>query len=383
MSLLEICGLKKAFGGKEVLDGLDLKLERGRSLALLGPSGTGKSTLLRLVAGLERPDAGSVFIGGRDVTRLPPEKRGVALIFQDYALFDNYDVAGNIAFSLKLRRRPAREIAETVEKLAALTWLTGMERRRPCTLSGGEKQRVALARALAANPTLILMDEPFSGLDTALRENVLFQTRQLLTRMGCTAVIVTHDWAEACAFGDGVALMDNGRILQSGVPEEVYSRPVSAAAAKLTGPANILPCVVSDGCARSALGVFPLCGENFNEEMFHVEHLGKFPSRGGGSRQKMFHVEHFGISSSGGSEFCAQLCVRPEKISVVPDGQGEAEVASVGFSGRDYLCVLRCGDRLVKALLPSGKGLSAGARASLRVSSRDLWLIPAKREDCE
>lgn len=245
--MLELRNVSKSFGGKKVLDGVSLALDEGSRTALLGPSGTGKSTLLRVVAGLEAPDGGEVWIGGQNVTERPPEARGAALIFQDYALFDNYDVAGNVAFSLKIRRRPRREIAAAVAEMLALVGLSGFESRAVRTLSGGEKQRVALARVLAARPRLILMDEPFSGLDAALRGSVLDSTRELLAAQGCTSVIVTHDWNEACAFGSRVAVMDGGAAVLIGSDLPYLTAPVFSRAFALLEDHDVVLGPSADG----------------------------------------------------------------------------------------------------------------------------------------
>ena len=231
--LLELKGIRKRFGELEVLRGVDLALYPVEILALLGPSGCGKTTLLRVVAGLEVPDAGRVFLEGRDITALPPEKRGIGFVFQDYALFPNLTALGNVAFGLKGKYRLAR-----ARKALERVGMTLFQDRRPGELSGGQQQRVALARALAPGPKLVLLDEPFSSLDAGLRAATREEVRKVLKETGTAALLVTHDQEEAISFADRLGVMRGGEILQVGTPEEVYLRPKTPLVAQVLGRTN-------------------------------------------------------------------------------------------------------------------------------------------------
>ena len=237
--MLELQNIRKQFNGKTVADGINLHVARGSLLAILGRSGCGKSTLLNIAAGLTAPDGGRVLLGGTDITALPPEKRRISLMFQDYALLPHLTVLQNTAFGLKMRGTAKRQAEEAAEAMLEQVGLSGEGHRRPDTLSGGEQQRVALARALAAEPKLLLLDEPFSSLDTGLRSSLRNLTRAQAGRLNIPAVLVTHDPEEAFLMADRIALMADGRIIQEGSPDELGAHPNSAAAAKLLGCRNV------------------------------------------------------------------------------------------------------------------------------------------------
>nr|WP_279232641.1 ABC transporter ATP-binding protein [Thermus neutrinimicus] len=230
--------LEKRFPGFQLA--LDLTALEGEVLALLGPSGSGKSTLLKLITGLLSPDRGFVRFGGRDLTPLPPERRGIGFLFQDYALFPHLTVAENIAFGLVEARWPRKEREARVKELLERMELVSHARKRPQELSGGEQQRVALARALAPRPRLLLLDEPLGALDLRLREELLFFLRRTLRREGVTTLVVTHDQGEAFLLAHRVALLRQGRIVQVGLPEEVYARPKDLWTARFLGHKNLL-----------------------------------------------------------------------------------------------------------------------------------------------
>ena len=255
--LLAVEGLHKSFGATKVLDDFNLALHAGEMLSLLGPSGCGKTTMLRLIAGLERADQGMISLDGSTVDGdgawVRPEGRHVGMVFQDWALFPHRDVAGNVGYGVPRRQR-AVEVAKTLE----LVNLPGMQSRTPDTLSGGQQQRVALARALAPKPTVLLLDEPFSNLDAALRRDVRTEVRELLRDAEMTAVFVTHDREEALVLGDRVAVMDAGRIVQTGTPADVYQHPATPWAAAFVGAVSLYPAVAAGGVAEADFGPIPL-----------------------------------------------------------------------------------------------------------------------------
>ena len=241
---LALQGVSKSFGGVPALLPLDLSLPEGELLAVLGPSGCGKTTTLRIVAGFEAPDAGTVRIGGRDVTRLPPNKRGLGMVFQNYSLFPHMSVAENVGFGLRMRGEDAATRAARVQAMLDLVRLDGMGARSVHELSGGQQQRIALARALAPGPRILLLDEPLGALDKNLREGMQFELRQIQRQMGITSILVTHDQEEALTMSDRVAVMQGGRIVQAGPPKEVYDTPRTLFVAEFLGTANVLEATV-------------------------------------------------------------------------------------------------------------------------------------------
>ena len=308
---LRLRGLRKSFGDVEAVAGLDLDVPDGSTCALLGPSGCGKTTTLRLIAGLERPDAGTIEIGGELVAgpgrSVAAERRRIGMVFQDYALFPHLDVAGNVGYALG--RRPDRE---RVEEALKAVGLGGLGRRNPHQLSGGQQQRVALARALVAEPRAVLLDEPFSNLDAGLRARVREEVREILDERGVTSVFVTHDQEEALSVADLVAVVNEGTVEQLGTPEEVYSRPATRWVAGFLGEIEVLPGEASDGSIACELGQLP----NHNELEGEVDVL-----------------------------------VRPESLAIgtlePPDRRSQkATVVSRQFYGHDQLVELR---------LPSGR----------------------------
>jgi iron(III) transport system ATP-binding protein len=256
--VIDVTALSKRFGDHPVLDHVDLHVARGEVVAVVGPSGCGKTTLLRILAGLERPDAGEVHIDGTRVasadTHTPPEARQVGLVFQDFALFPHLRVDANIAFGLKHLPRAERD-ARVTQALRRLD-LAKLGSRHTHELSGGQQQRVALARAIAREPRVLLMDEPFSSLDMALRRRLRVELRETLADIGIATVFVTHDQHEALSLADRVAVMAKGRIAQCDRPEVVYRRPASVAVAHATGQASVLPGRARAGTVETALGTF-------------------------------------------------------------------------------------------------------------------------------
>jgi putative spermidine/putrescine transport system ATP-binding protein len=234
-AFLDIAGAEKGFGGTSVLGGVDLGVARGEFVSLLGPSGCGKTTLLRIVAGLLRPDRGHVRLDGDDITRRPPHKRDVGVVFQSYALFPHLNVAQNVAFGLRARGAGRAEIGVAVERFLAMVQLGHLAERPVAGLSGGQQQRVAVARALAVQPKLLLLDEPFSALDRKLREGMQIELRRLLRELGTTAIFVTHDQEEALTMSDRIAVMHGGAIEHLGTPEAIYRRPATPFALEFVG----------------------------------------------------------------------------------------------------------------------------------------------------
>ena len=239
--LLELKNIKKSFTpGEDVLDDICLTVARGEFVTLLGSSGCGKTTTLRIIAGLEQTDSGSVWINGQDVTKLPPDKRDVNTVFQNYALFPHMNVAENIGYGLKLRKVPRGEIKKKVAQMLELVQLEGYEKRKPSELSGGQKQRVAIARALVNNPKVLLLDEPLGALDLQLRRAMQIELKHLQKKLGITFIYITHDQEEAINMSDRIAVMRDGCIEQIGTPDEIYNHPKTSYVATFVGNANIL-----------------------------------------------------------------------------------------------------------------------------------------------
>ncbi|MEM6430185.1 MAG: ABC transporter ATP-binding protein [Deinococcota bacterium] len=324
--------MSKRFGENTLaVDALSLSLREGQFLALLGPSGCGKSTTLRLVAGLEHPDNGTINLAGVRVadarTWVTPEARQVGMVFQDYALFPHLTVAENIAFPLRIsgsRQRRAR-----VTELAALVGLADVTSRYPHQLSGGQQQRVALARALANDPTVILLDEPFSNLDAALRESTRAEVQRILNRTQATTILVTHDQDEALSMADVVAVMFAGKIVQSGTPQDIYLRPVSREVAAFVGAARFIAGQASEDSVICALGRLPLVQQ----------------CRG-----------------------AVDILLRPEALTLEFDNVGEARVVACRFFGAYQLITVELVDGVrLEARLPPHIFVEVEASCSVRV----------------
>jgi len=346
MARLEARGLSKRFGEVVAAQEVSFRVEEGELLALLGPSGCGKTTVLRMLAGLERPDAGTVWLDGRDVTPLPPEARGMGLVFQSYALFPHLTVAGNVAYGLRfVRGLSRRERLARVRELLALVDLSGYERRKPHQLSQGERQRVALARALAPRPRVLLLDEPLSALDAALRVQLRGEVRGLLKHIGITAVHVTHDQGEALAIADRVGVMCAGRLEQIDAPEILYRAPKTPFVATFLGRANLWPGVVVSASAGDV--VVEVEGE-------------RILARGEGAPGCEVYV-----------------FFRPEDV-VLDEGSHEAEVEKAEFLGDRW--EVRARFRGLPLLLYSPRSRRGGERLRFRFSAPPRLLpCPADR----
>ena len=255
--------VRKTYGKVEALKGVSLNFKSGALTAILGPSGCGKTTLLRSIAGFIEVDAGRIFFDSEEVTGLPPQRRGTAMVFQNYALWPHMTIFENVAYGLRLQKVPAAEIRRRVLKVLELVEignLADVESRKPSALSGGQQQRVALARALVVEPKVLLMDEPLSNLDAKVRQRLRAELRRLQKQVGITAIYVTHDQEEALALADTVVLMDQGTIVQTGTPQEIYLKPTTAFAAEFLGVSNQLEGEATDGKLVVAGQAIPYAG---------------------------------------------------------------------------------------------------------------------------
>jgi len=330
---IRLDAIGKSFGETHALSAVTLAARPGTFLVLLGPSGCGKSTLLRVVAGLEAPTGGRLFLDGRDVTSLPPAGRGIAMVFQSYALFPHLSVAENIVFGLRARHDPGAERQRRLAATAEMLGLTPLLARRPSQLSGGQQQRVALARAVVAEAPICLMDEPLSNLDAKLRAEMRREIRALQQRLGITLVYVTHDQAEAMSMADQVVLMRDGRVEQDATPAELYARPASVFAASFIGtpPMSLLRLVPGDRGAEVAGAP--------------------------------------GIVVAPSSAAGAVLGLRPEEVAPT-DGAGlPARVQAAGFLGAETVLAVAVGDgaEVMQLRVPGHHALSAGAPLRLRL----------------
>ncbi len=264
--LIRLSGISKSYDGETVLDNMDLEIHDKEFITLLGPSGCGKTTTLRIIGGFETPDEGEVFFDGKKINDLPPYQRQVNTVFQKYALFPHLNVFDNIAFGLRVQKRPDAEIKTKVKEMLAMVNLKGFERRRVETLSGGQQQRVAIARALVNQPKVLLLDEPLAALDLKLRKDMQNELKNIQHQTGITFIFVTHDQEEALSMSDTVVVMANGRIQQIGSPTDIYNEPVNAFVADFIGESNILDGVMlEDYKARFAGHVFDCVDSGFDK----------------------------------------------------------------------------------------------------------------------
>jgi putative spermidine/putrescine transport system ATP-binding protein len=338
---IEACG-KTFADGTRALEPATLDIARGETLVLLGPSGCGKTTMLRIIAGLELPDpGGKVVFDDKDVTSVPIEKRNVGMVFQSYALFPNMTVADNIAYGLKIRGVDKEERAARVAELVALTNITGLENRRIDQLSGGQRQRVALARAVAIRPRILLLDEPLTALDAALRDRLRGELNRLLRALGITTIYVTHDQAEAMELGDRIVVMRKGEIAQIGAPREIYFAPQSRFVAEFIGAANIIEA--------------PLEGGNL-----------VLP----GGRQQ---------TAGDASAPSAVAMIRPESIAIVDAANASLSgtIDSVGFIGdRQRLVVVGASAKPLTVDAPNTVKVEVGDKVGLLIAPNVVRLLP-------
>ncbi len=342
--LLRLDGVTVRFGtsGRPALDAVDLEVAAHEIVCVLGPSGSGKSTLLRVVAGLQQADMGQVLLEGGDQSGVPTHRRGVGLMFQDHQLFPQRDVAGNVAFGLRMRRASRADQDRTVADLLDLVGLPGAQRRAVASLSGGEQQRVALARALAPRPRLLMLDEPLGQLDRGLRERLVVELRRLFRDLGTTVLAVTHDQQEAFALADRVVVMQDGRIAQTGTPLEVWRRPATEFVARFLGFDNVVGATVQGEAAGTPWGKVPV-----------PEGTPNGPCR---------------------------LLVRPAGVRLTPDAEGlPAMVTARTFRGSHVTLLLQpSGGPQVEAACALREAPEVGERVGIAFAAQDVVVLDAE-----
>jgi putative spermidine/putrescine transport system ATP-binding protein len=345
--------VSKAYGTLRVVDDLDLNIAQGEFLSLLGPSGSGKTTILMMLAGFEAPSGGTISVGGRRVDHLPPHKRNMGVVFQNYALFPHMSVAANVAFPLEMRGVARSEIEEKVTRALEMVQLGAMKDRRPAQLSGGQQQRVALARALVFEPSVVLMDEPLGALDKQLREQMQLDIRALHKRLGLTIVFVTHDQSEALTMSDRIAVFNRGRIEQIGTPREIYDQPRSRFVAQFIGETNLVEGTLAE--AGDAGATVKL--------------------EGGGT----IRVQPSDLRPDAGRIL---VSVRPERIRLGPDAASEnaypATVTDAVYHGDHLRIQLDNGafGFVAKADRKTAE-FNPGDRVMVSFAPSDCWMLPA------
>lgn len=355
MSLLVLNNISKSFDQTMAVASVSLNVERGEFFGLLGPSGCGKTTTLRMIAGLESPDSGTIRFDDRDITQLSPEKRGFGMVFQNYALFPHLNVFENVAFGLRARHKPKAKTTEAVSGALELVQLPGYEKRRVDELSGGQQQRVAIARAIAIEPALLLFDEPLSNLDVALREETRGELRQLVNRLGLTAVYVTHDQEEAFALCDRISVMMGGRILQTGQPRELYEHPTQIPVARFLGRNNLIS-VMRLSSSKSMVAEFRTLAGG---------HILQLPARP--------------VDLAPLNKPCS-LAIRPEHLKLSktnPDRPNvvAAKVDSIDFAGATSGVKLDANGLHLEALVLQPNGLSTGDHCFVELPSDRISLL--------
>ena len=352
LPIISVRQLRVAYGAQEVLKGIDLDIESGTFVALLGASGCGKTTLLRTLSGFQSAVAGDIVVQGRNILPLPPEQRGMAMVFQSYALWSHMTVVQNIGYGLKLRKVPAADIRRRVSDLLAMLGMACYEDRRVTELSGGQRQRVALGRALAVEPQILLLDEPLSNLDARIRLQMRHEIRAIQRRLGVTVILVTHDREEAMVMADCVVVLDQGRVAQVGTPEDVYQRPASPYVASFMGAENIVDCyAVTEGASTS----------------LHVPH----------APESRLHGVRLETPLTGE----VQVHFRSEQASLRVS-QSEAEdhlqlpgdVAQVSYLGGGYRCEVRTASG--RFFIDHPQALAVGAAVTVSIPRTALHVYP-------
>ncbi len=341
MSVIDLVGVTKAWGDTVAVDDVSFTVEDGSFVVLLGPSGCGKSTTLRLIAGLESVTAGTVYIGGEDMTHKSPSERRISMVFQSYALFPHLNVAENIVFGLKVRKTPAAERDERLKRAAEIVELSELLHRKPAQLSGGQRQRVALARAIIAENAICLMDEPLSNLDAKLRHDMRGEIRALQKRLGVTVVYVTHDQSEAMSMADRVILLRNGRIEQAGTPDELYDRPETVFAAGFIGTPSMNLLDLTDGPDGAAISGLE----------------GKPVLDGPGEGLK--------------------LGIRPEHIEIRDFGGLPAELIWSDYLGADTILTARVGSQSLLVRVPGRFDVARGVSVNLVWAPENVHVFDA------
>jgi ABC-type Fe3+/spermidine/putrescine transport system ATPase subunit len=346
---LALRGLRKAYGSVTAVDDVSIDVRAGEFVSLLGPSGCGKTTVLRIVAGLVEPDAGQVLLAGADVTRVPVHRRNVGLVFQSYALFPHMTVLDNVAFGLRRRGVPDGETRERVARMLELVQLGAQAGRHPRELSGGQQQRVALARALVTEPGVLLLDEPLSNLDALLRDEMRVELKRLQERLGTTMIFVTHDQAEALTLSDRVVVLDRGRVVQVGRPEDVYRHPATVFVARFLGRANFLSGVVT---ATEGNGVAVKLDDG--ETVIAARGEGVAPGQS------------------------VQVAIRQESLRLTPRPGGAATVVFHAFAGQaNHYVVQLAGGRELEVTRPAGEGvIPRGTAVDVDWDPADVILLP-------
>jgi putative spermidine/putrescine transport system ATP-binding protein len=351
---VEIAHLAKSFGSVTAIDRVSLSVRAGEFVTLLGPSGSGKTTLLMMIAGFARPDSGSIAVGGQAIVRLPPHKRSIGMVFQNYALFPHMSVGGNIAYPLRLRGVRGAAAAERVRRVLELVDLRGYEERRVDQLSGGQRQRVALARAIVFEPRILLMDEPLSALDKQLRERMQMEIRRLHDALGMTTITVTHDQREALTMSDRIAVLNHGKLIQFAAPRELYERPASRFVAEFIGESCFLPVEVENGEARYA-------GRRLR--------LAEAPPRGATQLQLLMRPEKLELANGGET---GEDLNRFEGRLADAVFQGDSVLLTVRLTGGDEICA-----RVPNRSLAIARSPEPNAAVALIMHAQDSRLVPA------
>src|SRR5690242_11209651 len=356
MSFLSLQNISRTFGTTHAVADVSLDVNQGEFFGLLGPSGCGKTTTLRMIAGLEKPDGGSIEFENADITNLPPERRGFGMVFQNYALFPHLNVFENVAFGLRARHKTKDEMKARVTSALELVQLPGYEKRAMDELAGGQQQRVAIARAIAIEPALLLFDEPLSNLDVSLREETRSELRELVTRLGLTAVYVTHDQEEAFALCDRISVMVGGKLVQTGKPRELYEQPADIAVARFLGRNNLI---------RS----MRLSSSKTSE--------GEFKTLEGGHTLR-FPIKHEDLAPLNKPVFVA---IRPEHVKLTPDRSSSsvnvfpARVHEVVFAGATSSVHVDANGLSLEALVVQPNGLEVGQDCEVVLAPEHLRLL--------
>jgi len=358
MPLLSLKNISKVYGSVRAVDDVSVNVEQGEFFGLLGPSGCGKTTTLRMIAGLEKPDSGTIEFANNDITSLAPERRGFGMVFQNYALFPHLNVFENVAFGLRARHKTRDEMNERVTSALELVQLPGYGKRRIDELSGGQQQRVAIARAIAIEPALLLFDEPLSNLDVALREETRSELRELVNRLNLTAVYVTHDQEEAYALCDRIAVMVGGKIRQTGEPRELYEEPAEISVARFLGRNNVIRAM-------------RLSSSNST--------LGEFKTLEGGHRLRL-PVRREELAPLNQPVF---LAIRPEHVTVTIDGKPaenslQGQVKEIVFAGATSTVRIDVTGLQIEVLVLQPNGLKVGSECSVVLAPDRLTILKSE-----